>query len=140
MARAIALISDGCSDGERVVDVRGEIDVGTAPALRDWIARASDGGRHGVVVDLRGVHFLAISGLYVLCDEQQRMLPYRARLTIVCSSRRALQLFTVCRLDEVLHVVPSRDPSAPSGPWSEEDDARAERLSAWLSRYAAASA
>src|SRR5687768_2403730 len=139
MARAVAIIEPGTSDAERIVDVRGEIDVGSAPALRDWLRRASGGGRRSVVVDLRGVDFLAISGLYVLCDEQHRMVPHRARLTIVCSDSRVLDLFAVCRLEEVLHVVPTRNGNAPD-PWSEEDDARAERLRAWLQRYAAESA
>jgi anti-sigma B factor antagonist len=139
MARAVALISaDHASDGEPIVDVRGEIDVGSAPALREWLIRASDGGRRSVVVDLRGVEFLAISGLYVLCDEQQRMAAHRARLTVVCSDPRALQLFEVCRLEEVLHVVAARE-SAPAPAWGPEDEARAARLEAWLARYAAES-
>nr|MDQ5807955.1 STAS domain-containing protein [Actinomycetota bacterium] len=72
MSRALALIESDAPDGGRVVTVRGEVDVGSTGALRDWLARASDRGRRSVVVDLRGVQFLAVSGLYVLCDEQHR--------------------------------------------------------------------
>jgi anti-sigma B factor antagonist len=142
MARAVALISaDSASrDGTRVIDVRGEIDVASAPSLRDWLMRASDGGRRSVVVDLRGVEFLAITGLYMLCDEQQRMVAHRARLTVVCSDARALQLFAVCRLDEVLHVVDSRDDALAGAPWAAEDEALADRLVEWLARYSAESA
>ena len=139
MSRALALIEPDAADGSRIVTVRGEVDVGSTPALRDWLARASDGGRRSIVVDLRGVQFLAVSGLYVLCDEQHRMASHRARMTILCTDPRALQLFTVCRLDTVLHLAPDRA-AAPSGPWSEDDEARTERLRAWLQRYSAESA
>jgi anti-anti-sigma factor len=138
MSRAVALISAGSDSagGGRIVDVRGEIDVGSAPSLRDWLIRASDRGRHSVVVDLSGVDFLAISGLYVLCDEASRMVRHRARLTVICSDARSLQLFAVCRLDEVLHVVRSRA-EVSWEPWGAGDEARAERLGDWLARYAA---
>ena len=139
MRGAVALIESDTADGDRVVTVRGEIDIGSTPALREWLSRASRGGRRSVTVDLRGVPFLAVSGLYVLCDEQQRMIPHRARLTVVCDDPRITQLFDVCRLDGALHVVPTR-PAAVGAPWSEDDDARAERLTAWLRRHAAESA
>ena len=138
MGTAVALIDQVAPDGERVVAVRGEIDVGSTPSLRDWLSRASEGGRHPVTLDLRGVPFLAVSGLYVLCDEQHRMARNQARLTIVCNDPRALQLFSVCRLDGVLHVVPELEQAA-DGAWNLEDEERSERLAEWLQRYAAES-
>ena len=139
MRGAVALIEADSYGVDRVVTVRGEVDVGSAPSLRDWLSRASDGGTRSVCVDLRGVQFLAISGLYVLCDEAARMAREHVRLTIVCTDPRVLQLFSVCRLDDVLHLVDARPADEPP-PWSGDDDARAERLAAWLRRYAAESA
>jgi anti-sigma B factor antagonist len=139
MRRAVALIEADPAAGDRVVAVRGEIDVGSTPALRDWLSRASGGGQRSVIVDLSGVHFLAVSGLDVLCDEQQRMAVNRVRLSVVCRDPRVLQLLSVCRLDDVLHVVPSRA-DVDLGPWTADDEGRASRLSAWLQRYSAASA
>ena len=135
LTRPLALIEDLPRSDDRIVVLRGEIDVGSTPALRDWIGRASDGGRCSVAVDLSHVEFMAVSGLYVLCDEQARMARHRARLTVVCSIPRILQLFEVCRLADVLHVVPSRDALDGEG-WGEDDTARAARLDAWLERYA----
>jgi hypothetical protein len=85
------------------------------------------------------VRFLAVSGVCVLCDEQARMALHRARLTLVCTDPAVLQLFSVCRLDDVLHVVGGRS-EADGLPWTDADDARAERLSDWLRRYSAESA
>ena len=135
--RALALIEDLPSSEDRIVVLRGEIDVGSTPALRDWIGRASDGGRSSVTVDFSYVAFMAVSGLYVLCDEQARLARHKARLTLVGAGPRILQLFEVCRLGDVLRVLPSRTTPDPPG-WTAEDDARTQRLEEWMSRYAAA--
>jgi anti-anti-sigma factor len=136
MPAPLALIEDGAADEVRVVALRGEIDVGSTPTLREWLARASEGGRRSLAVDLTGVEFMAVSGLYVLCDEQARMSRHQARLTVVCASTRILQLFEVCRLADVLRIVPDRSALADR-PWEPEDDDRIDRLEAWLERYAA---
>jgi anti-sigma B factor antagonist len=134
MSAPLALIEDGPAADGRVVALRGEIDVGSTPALREWLGRASEGGRRSLVIDLRNVDFMAVSGLYVLCDEQARMARHRARLTIVCDNPRMLQLFEVCRLIDVLRIVRSR--AAIDGEaWGVDDDSRVERLEAWLERY-----
>ena len=135
MGAPLALIEDGAGSGERVIALRGEIDVGSTDALQDWLARASGGGRHSVVVDFEHVDFMAVSGLYVLCDEQQRMAEHHARLTVVCAKPRILQLFAICRLADVLPIVARREEVAEVA-WSEEDDARSVRLREWLERYA----
>lgn len=136
MPGPLALIEDGPASSERVVVLRGELDVGTTPALRDWLTRASEGGRRSLVVDLSHVEFMAVSGLYVLCDEQARMARSHARLTVVCSSPRILQLFEVCRLDDILHVVPTRAHAVDgNAAWGPADEERAERLASWLERY-----
>ena len=135
MPAPLALIEDAPATGGRVVTLRGEIDVGSTPALRDWLSRASDEGRHSLVVDLSNVEFMAVSGLYVLCDEQARMAAHQARLTVVCPSGRILQLFDVCRLSDVMRVVRDRSELDGTG-WDLEDEDRTERLMTWLSRYA----
>ena len=139
MSAPLALIENGPADDGRVVALRGEIDVGSTPSLREWLARASEGGRRSLVVDLTNVEFMAVSGLYVLCDEQARMARHQARLTVVCRSARMLQLFEVCRLTDVLRIVPNRS-ALDADRWSAADDVRVTRLEAWLERYSAGAA
>jgi anti-sigma B factor antagonist len=136
MPAPLALIEDVPASDSRIVTLRGEIDVGSTPSLRDWLARASDHGRRSLAVDLTQVDFMAVSGLYVLCDEQARMARHQARLTIISSSPRIAQLFEVCRLGDVLRVVPSRA-ALSDGAWDDEDERRSEALGAWLGRYSA---
>ncbi len=140
MPGPLALIEDGPAASERVVALRGELDVGTTPALREWLSRASEGGRRSLVVDLTHVEFMAVSGLYVLCDEQARMARNRARLTVICDNASLLHLFEVCRLGDVLHVVSSRSQIPSDARWEPADEERAERLVTWLERYASGQA
>ncbi len=41
MPAPLALIEDAPGEAERVITLRGEIDVGSSPALLEWLARAS---------------------------------------------------------------------------------------------------
>jgi anti-sigma B factor antagonist len=137
MPAPLALIEDAPLGDVRVVSVRGEIDVGTTPSLRDWIGRASDGGLRSVAVDLAHVDFMAISGVYVLCDEAARLARHEAQLTVICTHPRTLRLFAVCRVSDVLRIVPDRAALGPAGTWGADDDRRAALLDVWLERYGA---
>lgn len=134
MGPHLAVIEDVLDHDERVIGLRGEIDLGTTPALREWLDRASDGGTRAVAVDLGHVEFLAVSGVHALCDEQERMAAHRARMTIVCDRPRLLQLFALCQLTDALRIVPTRA-ELPGPGWSLGDDLRARRLHRWLERY-----
>jgi anti-sigma B factor antagonist len=58
-------ISTAELNGRVVVDVRGELDLATAPELEATLARSLDTGQD-VIVDLRGLQFMDSSGLRVL--------------------------------------------------------------------------
>jgi len=134
MSAALALIEDAQPGGDRVVALRGELDYGTAPALREWLRRAADGSRRSLTVLLDHLGFLGADGLHVLCDEAHRMAAHRARMTVVCTDPHFLRLLRICELEGVLHVVPER-PVLSVTRWSLGDDVRAHRLGGWLSRY-----
>ena len=135
MPAPLAVIEDAPHGDARIVSVRGEIDVGTAPSLRDWLDRASDGGRRSVAVDLHHVEFMAVSGVYVLCDEAAHLARHEAQLTVVCDRPRTLRLIEVCRLSDALRIVDCRTAIAPAGTWSPEDETRTAKLEEWLERY-----
>lgn len=133
-AHPLALLGHGQEGSPGVVAVRGEIDVASAPALRDWVVSASEDGTRPVVVDLTAVDFLAVSGVYVLCDEQARMARHRIRLTVACRRPEIIKLLAICRLDDVLEVVSERS-EASTAAWDGADEARSRRLLAWRERY-----
>ena len=108
MPSALALIADDKGTGPPVVAVRGEIDVGTAPTLREWLEAASEGATRSIVVDLSSVTFIAGAALHVLCDQQERLLEAGESLTIVCDKPELLKLFELVELPGVLTIVPNR--------------------------------
>ena len=57
-----------------VVQVAGEIDVATAPELRQELTRLAGGGAGAIEVDLDGVSFLDSSGLGVLLGAHKRLV------------------------------------------------------------------
>src|SRR3712207_9263998 len=63
-ARPLALIEDAPGSDERLITLRGEIDVGSTTALREWLVRASESSRRSVAGDFTGVEVIAVRGLF----------------------------------------------------------------------------
>ena len=59
-------------DGAPTVVVQGEVDVATAPALRDELYRLIERGANRVVVDLAGMDFIDSTGLGVFVGALKR--------------------------------------------------------------------
>lgn len=88
---------DGTTD---VVTVRGEVDLGTAPLLRDAFA----GLGSQIVVDLREVGFIDSSGLAVLIAQKTQM--NGGQLRIVADGPPVLRLFELSGLTDLLDPRP----------------------------------
>ena len=58
-------------DGRAIVAVGGEIDVYTAPKLRDCITDLVGAGTYDIIIDLEAVEFLDSTGLGVLVRGQK---------------------------------------------------------------------
>lgn len=84
--------------------VDGDVDVYTAPALREQLFAAADSGRHQVIVDLSGVEFMDSTGLGVLVAGLSRAQQAGGGLSVVCSQDRLLKLFRITGLEDVLSI------------------------------------
>ena len=84
-----------------VVEVRGEVDVYTAGALRERLLATIEGGARSVVVDLNRVDFLDSTGLGVLVGALKRLKLAGGRLALVCDSEKLLKVFRITALDRV---------------------------------------
>ena len=82
-------------DGVVVVAPRGEIDLATAPRVRDALRAA---GSAEVVLDLTDVDFLDTSGLYVVLEHQRAADQRGLRFAIVPGSREIRRLFEMTGL------------------------------------------
>jgi anti-sigma B factor antagonist len=90
-----------------VVHVGGEIDVYTAPVLREHLDEHISAGRHHLVIDLEGVSFMASTGLGVLVGRLKLVRAANGTLRLVCSSERILSVFSITGLDKVFQIFPS---------------------------------
>lgn len=105
-----------------VIEVGGEIDVLTAPKLREAVVDAVGRGRLNLIIDVQKVDFLDSTGLGVLVGALKRVRADGGSLDIVCTHARLLKIFEITGLDKVfgLHesveaarLAAARDDAAP---------------------------
>ena len=98
-------------DGRAVVAVGGEIDVYTAPKLRDQITELVGSGAYNLVIDLEAVEFLDSTGLGVLVGGLKKVRAHDGSLELICSQERLLKIFRITGLAKVFVIHDSADPS-----------------------------
>lgn len=96
-------------DDRWVITVGGEIDVYTAPKLRDKLSELVTSGRHAIVVDMQNVDFLDSTGLGVLVGGLKKVREQNGSLEIVCSQERLLKIFRITGLAKVFTIAPTLD-------------------------------
>ena len=84
-----------------VIEVGGEVDVYTAPKLRETIVAAVDEGHLRLIIDVERVDFLDSTGLGVLVGSLKRVRAEGGSLDIVCTHERILKIFDITGLDKV---------------------------------------
>jgi anti-sigma B factor antagonist len=92
-----------------VVAVGGEIDVYTAPKLRDKITELVGAGVYQLVVDLEAVEFLDSTGLGVLVGGLKKVRAHDGSLRLVCTQDRLLKIFRITGLAKVFDIHESAD-------------------------------
>ena len=87
-----------------VLEVGGEVDVYTAPRLRERLIELVEGGARHVVVDLSRVEFLDSTGLGVLVGGLKRVRAHEGSLRLVCTQERILKIFRITGLTKVFPI------------------------------------
>ncbi|MBQ0988208.1 STAS domain-containing protein [Streptomyces sp. F63] len=91
-------------DGTTVAELRGEVDLLTAPALSVRLDALTSSPAPDLVVDLRAVTFLDCRGLALLCRARNRALSRGGRLRLVASDGHILRVMRLTRLARVFDV------------------------------------
>lgn len=91
-------------DGIEVVDVEGEIDVYTAPRLRELLIDLVNKNNYQLVVNMEKVEFLDSTGLGVLVGGLKRVRAYDGSLDLVCTQERILKIFRITGLTKVFGI------------------------------------
>lgn len=92
-----------------VMRVSGEIDMATAPKLRQHVQNVTARGPDGLVLDLDNVDFIDSTGLGVMVGAAKRMRQADGALRIVCSQSHLIELFKLTRLNEVFDLFETLD-------------------------------
>lgn len=95
--------------GRTVIAVGGEIDVYTAPKLRDTITELVAAGTYHLVVDMEAVEFLDSTGLGVLVGGLKKVRAHDGSLELVCNADRLLKIFKITGLAKVFVIHASAD-------------------------------
>jgi anti-sigma B factor antagonist len=97
-------------DAERhVVAVRGEIDLFTAPELKQVLAESIEGGRNRIVVDLTETTFLDSTALGVLIGAVKRLRSREGALAIVNVDENIAKTFEITGLDQIFTILATRE-------------------------------
>src|ERR687892_488978 len=96
-------------DSYSVVDVEGEIDVYTAPKLREKLIELVSEGSYDVVVNLEAVDFLDSTGLGVLVGALKRVKAHDGSLSLVCTQDK---IFKITGLTKVFPIHDSVEEAA----------------------------
>ena len=96
-------------DGIEVIDVQGDIDMYTAPRLRELLIGLVSKGNYQLVVNLDKVGFLDSTGLGVLIGGLRRVRAHGGSLDLVCTQQRILKIFRITGLTEVFGIYETAD-------------------------------
>jgi len=96
-------------DGIEVIDVQGEIDMYSAPRLRELLINLVSQGSSQLVVNLDKVGFLDSTGLGVLVGGLKRVRAHDGSLDLVCTQQRILKILKITGLTEVFGIYETAD-------------------------------
>ena len=95
--------------GIEVIDVQGEIDMYTAPRLRELLIDLVSKGSYQLVVNLDEVGFLDSTGLGVLVGGLKRVRAHDGSLDLVCTQQRILKIVRITGLTKVFGIYQTVD-------------------------------
>jgi anti-sigma B factor antagonist len=91
-------------DGVAVLSLRGEIDVYTAPRMRQAIVDLVDAGSHNIVIDMEKVDFLDSTGLGVLVEGLKRVRTRGGSLSLVVTQDKIVKIFDITGLNKAFPI------------------------------------
>lgn len=97
-------VSEAVRDGIPVLAVKGEIDVSTAPELRERLLAAAESGQTVVVVDLSDVSFVDSTALGVLVSGVKRFRSVGGDLRLVVTRPHISKVLEITGLNDVFAI------------------------------------
>jgi anti-sigma B factor antagonist len=108
MPPEFAIIEQGSEAGHYVIAARGEIDLFTAPELKQVITEVIENGERRVAIDLSEVSFLDSTALGVLIGAVKRLRSRGGALAVINTDSSIAKTFEITGLDQIFTIVASR--------------------------------
>jgi len=99
----------GQRDGWAVVAISGQVDLATAPALKERLLQLVTDGEEHLVCDLTATEFLDSTALGALVSVLKRLKVKGGEMRLVCTSPSILKVFDITGLDRVFAIHASLD-------------------------------
>lgn len=87
-----------------IIELEGEVDVYTAPQLKQQMISMLEGGAKEMVVNLTKVDYLDSTALGVLIGGLKRMRERDGNMVLVCPSPRIRRVFEITGLDKIFDI------------------------------------
>jgi anti-sigma B factor antagonist len=105
-----SLSSETVQDGaDAVVSLEGEVDLYTAPELKQELHRLVGEGAKRIVIDMTATTFIDSTTLGVLLSVVKRVRPEGGAVVLVCPDRNVKRIFEITLLDRVFTIVDTRE-------------------------------
>ena len=119
-----------------VLRVTGEVDVYTAPALRERIRELAARGAVHLIADLTQVDFLDSTGLGALVGGLKRLRDDGGSLALVITTPRVLRVFQVTGLTKAFTTWPSVTDAVTADPhWRKTAETQAGSAREWCRQH-----
>jgi len=108
MPADFALTEDALDAERHLVAVRGDLDLHTAPELREVLGNAIDAGRSRIIVDLTETSYMDSSGLTALVVAHKRVRELGGQLVVVNVDPSIGRTFEITGLNLLFPLVRER--------------------------------
>jgi anti-sigma B factor antagonist len=92
-----------------VIELEGEVDVYTAPQLKQQMISMLESGTKQMVVDLTKVDYFDSTALGVLIGGLKRIRERDGNLSLICPNPRIRRVFEITGLDKIFDIYTSAD-------------------------------
>jgi anti-sigma B factor antagonist len=100
--------SQAVDDETAVVNISGELDLYSAPELKESMSRLIEQGKSRLVIDMSEAIFIDSTAIGVLVGGLRRVQELGGSLDIVCTHKEILRVLEIVGLDQVFDIHESR--------------------------------
>ncbi|MEO6866971.1 MAG: STAS domain-containing protein [Gaiellales bacterium] len=104
-----AVKSELIEEGIAVIDLKGEVDLYTAPEFKQHLLGQIESGILRIIVDFTDTTFIDSTTLGVLVGGVKRLRPEGGQLLLVCSDRNIIKIFEITGLHRVFEIHDTRE-------------------------------